>query len=422
MKNRKIPSLIAIALLFAGTVAGTLLIQRNQSSSIEASAEAAPKEVLVTNVMSDSFTVSWTTDEPNIGFIVWGKGNNATTPALAAGNEAKTVHSVKVLGLEPNTEYSFAIKSGNETFNNGGSNWKVRTGTTLPSPDNATVLSGTVLNSTNSPLEDALVVVSAPGMAQLSSVTTSSGTWVIPVSLARNSDLTAYAEVGSNDISIEVVSSEGKATANADISTNTVLPPIVIGKAHDFGASIEEIEPEVKGLSSNNVVTLESVENGEVIFTNEPEFFGQGPAGKEISITVHSDPVSGIAEVENDGTWKWTPPTNLENGLHNITIEWIDLQGIVHTLTRSFIVQAQEDEPSFESTPSGNTSPSPTASSTPKPTATATPRPTATVKPTNTATAKPQQLPDAGNVMPTLLLATTGFVTLSLGAFLAIKK
>src|SRR5690606_27107233 len=98
--------------------------------------------------------------------------------------------------------------------------------------------------------------------------------------------------------------------------------------------------------------------------------FGNGPAGREISITVHSDPVSGDTEVDSDGTWSWSPPKNLENGLHNITIEWTDVQGIVHSLTRSFIVQAQENNPSFESTPSGTTPPSPTSSPTPKPTAT----------------------------------------------------
>ena len=285
MKNRKIPSLIAIALLFLGTIAGTTLIQRGQSVSTQASAVAQPRDVLVSNVTDTSFTVTWRTDEPTAGFVQWGEGNSTNTPAHGAGGELKTVHSIKVMGLKPATQYSFVINSGSERHSDSSAPWSVTTGPTLPLPESSRVLSGIIQADDTTPAKQALVVVSAPEMSPLTAVTSSSGTWVIPVSLARSTENSTYATLDEKLVSIQVYGSKGAATAVLNGSQLSVVPTIVLGQAYDFTTQLvpeTESEPEtsdVQGITSANVVTLESVENGEVVFTDVPEFFGCGPAG-----------------------------------------------------------------------------------------------------------------------------------------------
>lgn len=439
--NLRVPTFIAVFVLLLGVVAGIVLIQRQQSVQTSASVEKAPYNVTISNVQNDSFTVTWTTDISTVGFLLWGKGDNPVTPAQSIGGGAKEVHMVKVKSLDPNTEYSFTISSGGEEYRDGGKPWKVTTGPDLGVPQNSKVISGSVEVQEGEPAAHAVVSISSPNMATLTAITTSAGTWVVPLSLARTPDLSEYVDVSDSQLDITVhTGNQGKATAIANANINSSLPPIVIGHSHDFTnlASVDDLsspeaqvnlpQGDVQGIADTSMVTLESVDNGEVVFTSVPEFFGDGPPGNEINITVHSDPVSGTAQVEDDGEWKWSPTKALENGLHNITLEWIDAQGIVHTLTRSFIVQAQEGEPSFESTPSGTTSPSPspTSTATARPTVTATPRPSASpsVLPSSTPTGTPKggNLPDAGIVTPTVLLGAAGFVTLSLGAFLTLKN
>lgn len=446
VNSLKIPSILAVAVLAVGVAVGTALVQRQQLVQTEASAEKAPYNVTVSNIQDDSFTVSWTTDTPALGFLLWGDGIDPTTPAQSIGGGTKEVHMVKIKSLEPNTQYYFTINSGGTIYRDGDIPWKVVTGEKLDIPSTSKVISGIVETEEGQPVPHAVVTVSGEGMTTLSAITSSTGSWVIPLSLARTPDLTSYKELGDQKLEISVLNSNlEKATAKIKANATGSLPAIVMGKSHDFTALtvLEDLsspnsqldlpDEDVQGISSSSLVTLQSVDNGEVVFTSVPEFFGEGPAGEEISITVHSDPVSGTTTVEEDGVWTWSPLKNLENGLHNITLEWIDAQGIVHTLTRSFIVQAQENEPSFESTPSGGTStpaPTPTATprttTTPKSTATPTASSSATPKVTSSATAtgtpKGGNLPDAGSTTPTVLLAAVGFVTLSLGAFLTIKN
>jgi len=421
--------------LVMGVAVGVVFIQKQQSVQVTASPELTPRNITISNIQSDSFTVSWTTDAPTLGFIVWGTGNSPSSPSQEIGEGQKTAHTVKVKNLQPETDYSFRINSGGGFYGDGTNPWLVATGPELTLPTSSKVISGTIETQSGDPQTQAIVTVSSSKISPLSTITTSSGNWVIPLSLARESDLNSYAKFNSDDLIVNVLAgTTDKATAIINSSYSGSLPTIVIGHAHDFTnlslaytdatlrSELDLPSEDVLGTTDSSV-TLESVDNGEVVFTNVPEFFGEGPAGSEIKITVHSDPISGTTTVEDDGEWNWSPLEAIENGLHNITIEWIDDLGIIHTLTRSFIVQAQEGEPSFESTPSGSTSPSSTPSPTPSPSPT--PKPSATVKPSTSPTptsTSSGNLPDAGSTTPSVLLAAVGFVTLSLGAFFTIKK
>jgi len=157
------------------------------------------------------------------------------------------------------------------------------------------------------------------------------------------------------------------------------------------------------------------VDEGEVVTSDKPQFFGNGPTGEKITITVHSDTeVSGTTTVTAGGSWNWSPPTNLSEGAHSVTISWIDALGITRTLTRNFVVQAGE-LPSFVASGSATPTVTPKVTNTPSPTVT--PKVTTTITPSatpiKTASATPVALPKSGSLTPTILMLMMSIVVIT---------
>lgn len=468
----KIPSLLGVFILVIGLAVGVALIGQRQIFRLGASADSAPQDVRVSNVTDSSFTVSWFTTKPTIGYVNWGATTALGKSSEIGGLSTQTVHSVTIDGLEPSTNYYLVINSGGVEFDNNGIAWSVATGPALGASSETRLASGVVLKQDGSPASNVLVYINGGGMAQMSAVTSLNGTWTIPLSSARTRTLSGNAQLANSDVLDVYVQSGGMGIATAQVLPTKInpTPEITLGQTYDFRDSSssqsgalpkadvslpEEQEAQLPGsldISSDGAtqtterpVTIESIDEAEeIIYTDTPEFFGEGPRNTTITITVESDPITENVKVSSSGDWSWSPPTNLENGEHTITISWIDASGFIRKLTRTFTVAAAENEPGFVSTPSGATATakptaSPTASPTPSPTpkATKTPTPTPTPTPTIKATPTPSNsptptrvsipstesgIPVAGVSTPTLLLALVGLLLFVSGIFISRKS
>lgn len=457
--RKKIPSILGLAILIAGLGAGVFLIGQEQMFRLGASADFEPKDVRISNVSDTSFTISWTTNRDALGQVNWG-----TTTSLGQSNREentalKKVHYVTLRNLSPSTNYFFVINSGGQNYDNSGVPWALRTGPSISTPVTTALASGVVLDPDGGPSSGAIVYINSGKIAQLSAITSQNGSWTIPLSIARTKTLNEYVALTEDDTLELFVQGDGAvATVQTVAKGLNPVPNVQLGKSYDFrtdktsgGAYLPEAklglpdyEPndnstggldtsvnETVGNGALKPVTLDTIdESGEIIYTTNPEFFGQGPANTSITITVESDPISDEVRVGSNGTWRWSPPANLPEGEHTITIKWRDAQGFLRSLTRTFVVQASEGEPSFVSTPSGaSPSPSatprvtttptvtPTASPTARPTVTPTisPSPTPTVSPTATPTraglpATTSGIPEAGSTAPTIFLGVIGMM------------
>jgi len=428
LSSKKIPTIIGIVVLVVGVAVGVFLTSQQQTFRLGASPTTEPQDVRVTNVTDASFTVSWTTQEPVVQFINWGETSALGSTASGTLTEPSTTHFVQVRSLRPNTQYFFTIATANEEFTDSGAPWAASTGTPLAAPASTSVLSGSVIAPDGAPARGALVYVSSGGVSPLSAITSASGQWLVPLSNARTTALNAAPTITDTTLfTLEVIDGAGlTSTAQVFPPSANPTPPITLGRSHDFrsapstspedlpranlelpsgstgrSSAFEAEELDTSSQVTTSAVTLESVNEGETVFTEKPEFFGEGPTGLVLTITVQSShEQAGEVVIDNSGGWSWSPPEGLEEGEHTVTIEWADpVTGLLRSIERSFTVFAQEEEPAFESTPSAAIAPTPTPTATPS------------------ATPTPTELPDAGIGLPTIVGVAAG-IFLLLGTLL----
>lgn len=431
MKRKStIPTIIGIILLFGGIVAGVFLLRNNQMFKIGASPGAEPKNVRISNISDSSATVSWITGDPTATFVSYGTSSNLGTLANEGqGDQKYNTHSITITGLSPSTNYYFKIISDGTTFDNNSVPWQFTTGVSLSINQKVMPVSGSVITAAGAPSRRAIVYITVGGYL-VSTLTSDKGTFILQLSSARTPDLTTYAEIdpGNTLLEVSVISETGEsATAKIFQQSANPIPALIIGQSQDFrnlepsingqnpnanldvpdlGSSISKLDVSGEKTDTSQGITLDSIDEGEIITSTTPEFFGEAPAGSSITITVHSDTeISGITKSTDKGKWSWSPDNGLSEGSHSVTLSWIDTSGITRTITRNFIVQAGE-LPSYEASPSG------TPGATIKPTIT----PKASVIPTSTPT--PESLPETGILTPTIILSIMGLGLFAFSAFL----
>lgn len=417
-KKGTIPTIIGILLLFAGIIAGVFLLKSNQIFQIGASPGVEPKDVRISNISDTSATVSWVTGDPTAAFISYGTSSNLSIVANETQDDQKyNTHSITITGLSPSTNYYFKIVSNGITFDNNSLPWKFSTGAALAINQTIMPISGSVITSTGAPSKRAIVYVTIGGYT-ISTLTSDGGTFVLQISSARTPDLLSYAEIDPSGTLLEIsVTAESGEIATAKVFQQSAnpIPAIIVGQNQDFrnlepnsvgqnpsanlnipNQEVPQSKLDISGEKTDmpQEITIDSIEEGEVVTSTTPEFFGEGPAGSNIIITVHSDmEISGTTIASDKGKWSWSPDDTLSEGPHSVTISWIDASGITRTLTKNFIVQAGE-LPSYEASPSG------TPGTIVEPTAT----PKTTIAPTST----PESLPETGILTPTLILFMIG--------------
>ncbi|KKS96173.1 MAG: hypothetical protein UV71_C0001G0047 [Microgenomates group bacterium GW2011_GWC1_43_13] len=451
IKKNKIPTIIGIIILLIGTFAGVYFLRMTQVFRIGAGGAVAPKDIRTGNLSDTSATISWVTEAATTAFINWGKTQDSLGEIEneSDSNQKFFTHSITLTGLRPSTTYYYKINSEGDAFDNDGIPWQITTGDAIAIAQNSNPISGSVITAAGQPSKRALVYVSVNGYL-LSTLTSDAGNFVLQLGSARTSDLKQIAQIDQAKTLLSVsVRAESGETSSAQIFPQSAnpIPPLVLGQVQDYrslapiadgknpsvdlnlpaGAS-EESKFNITAPSGSpkpTSVILESIDEGEIVTSNEPQFFGKGPSGETITITIHSEQVtSQVIKIPQNGSWSYSPSVPLSEGPHSITISWLDASGITRTLTRNFVVQAGE-VPAFVASQSATPSPTPSPSSTPTPKASSSPTPSPTFKPTATPSgtprvtpsATPESLPVSGNLTPTLLLSIMGLVIIAFSFF-----
>jgi len=234
MKKVYFPTIIAVVFLLVGLTTGVVLVKYNQEYRTSASSETNPKNVRITNVNRDSFTVTWTTDKEVDGFVKYTESGLTSKVALDKFSNSFT-HHVEIKNLKSDVKCSFQIGSGSEIYDNNGIEWVVET-TSLPNNAGSNSITGKVLGFNETPVENALVYVTAGSSSTLSATTSQKGVWIINLSDLKTSNLFSFQQVDQDTI-LEISVQAGPlgiSSAKILASDADPVPNMQIGSSHDF--------------------------------------------------------------------------------------------------------------------------------------------------------------------------------------------
>jgi hypothetical protein len=424
---------------------GIVAINRIQVLSSRASLETAPQQLKITNIGGSSFVVSWTTAEKTTGSISFGEVKEAGEIAKDFRDREKTtftsssVHFVLVEGLKPQTKYFFKIISGGKSFDDSGKPFEVFTATNKVPPDNDLAF-GRILTPDGRPANGVLIYLSLANTLSQAALTDQEGNWLIVLSTARTPNLQDFSQYDRNAQIEEIIVRGEEQTATATVSTgnDSPVPDIILGQTYNFLNEMPALSPTPTGIvgrgglpqsslpsipSAEPALTIAFPSENEEVSSGLPEFFGTGPQDRKLQIQVESDQkINSQTTTSTQGKWSWSPQIPLSPGEHRIIVSYVDTQGILQKVSRSFTVLAAGESslPSFTATPSGQTTtPTATPTTKPKTTPTITPKPTATPRPTQIIEpATESAAPTSGHLLPTKIFLGAGAAAILLGAVL----
>jgi hypothetical protein len=470
--EKRIPTLIGMGVLVISLIAGVLLFSQGTGVfAPRAAPETTPKKVRITNVTDSSFTISFYTDNPTAGYVLYGtsesnvKRNRANDDRLqlSGDSDAKyTLSHVTVRGLEENTTYYYLLGTNSSTFDNNGKPFTVSTGKRSGAPTAAKTVHGSVSTEAGGPADGAIVYVALEGAGPLSSLVKSSGSWAIPLSNARKTDGSGYATIndsGTLSLTVQGVKPDQQLAFSLLISEAQPVPGLTFGQEPTLTPSkplaapdgeeldVTQLEGEdelsvplrqgpaapgqLSGLIGDGpggdglAITIVDMtnEDHQEVQTTQPTITGTVAPEIEVTITVNSE-TQIIQTVTSDASGNFTLDLaslgkDLEPGEHTATYSYTDpATGQVVTRTVSFTVsdpmlQLAQAEPYGSGNPYPAQTSSPTPSATPSPTPDPTPDATESASKGDIATrsAMPSTesaIPVSGSVGTTLALVFGG--------------
>lgn len=457
--NKRIPTLLGLLLLATGifVTAGALksgLIFRSQAAP-----GATPQNIQITNVTDSSFTVSFLTNDKVLGTVAYGLDAKGLSNIGLDDRDQQTgvpkpyqTHFITLKNLKPGQNYYFSIVSNTKTFLDNNAPFHI----TLPpvikdSPSREPPVVGKVLFPPQDQSKEAIIYLSSPGTADISTQTGNDGSFILPVNTLRTNDLLHYASLSATTkLTLQIQNPTGSSRATILLAKANPVPPITIPQNYDFTLSSSPLTT-TSATDSGSTVSLPSLpatkqsqtkiqiltpKNEESFSDQRPVFKGTALPNQDVQVEIHSQNAFKTSIQANSlGVWTYRPPQNLAPGKHTITITTRDASGIIKQITQSFVVYAagsQFIEPSVsptQTTPTPTQGPTP-PSSTPLPTPTAIPSPSPSsvvttpvptliptvVKPTAIPTAVPS-IPATGSIS-VLAASISSLALFGLGLFL----
>ncbi|TXH62560.1 MAG: hypothetical protein E6Q84_01015 [Thiothrix sp.] len=444
MLGKKIPTLLALVMLLASVLGGFYWIKNTVPKVSE---DERPTQIKITNIADNKFSVSWTTKAPSQGKIEYGLVGEKIT--LLKGddrgdNYRGSTHHVSVVNLQPNTQYAFRILvNENARFDNNGTPYAVNTASIINEIPAARSLYGQIEGAD----ENAIVYLSLPGAVPYSSLVKNNGSYSIPISTIRSSDLKQYVSYDPAATIIGLTVDNGLKSSQITVTTQNInpVPTFTLGETKDFRSQIDNAEPvriaQVEPLQQTppptseqtaaplNIEPLQNQVNlvesssytigypavdGEVISTTKPEFRGTGVKNEVITLAVSGQKsVTDSIRVDAAGNWKWTPALALAIGKQKIVLSYKDSNNVSKTIERSFSISNSSAVavPAFVASPSASIKASPISNPVIS-TAAASPR--VVMPDTDT------EVPTTGVMTPLLLTGAIGFAIVIIGAYLLV--
>ncbi|MBI2040158.1 fibronectin type III domain-containing protein [Candidatus Microgenomates bacterium] len=301
----KIPTLLGLGIIIAGTVAGVYLVAKEEAIfSTQASPQIVPKkdDVIFTNIEDQSVVVSWQTSQAAPSFITFGLtspneqavlDDRDSNPAPdGAGPKARPTHYVTLKNLQPQTRYVLKIVSGkhkSETF-------QFNTAKSATSLVNLNPVIGTVLDG-EIPLDDGIVYLTISGTSPQSALVKTGGNFLIPLSKINKSDLSGTYQPNGEEIGkLTVVSDKGEASAIFKLTiSGQILPPLKLGQNLDLTEPVTAEDLNKFDLNNDGQI---NANDHAIVLKN---FGPLRPPSREAGSEASKNPQEKRADINSDG-------------------------------------------------------------------------------------------------------------------------
>lgn len=412
--NKRIPTVLGIGFVILGVILTSIIVKTQTSLRSTASISEEPRNVKITNISDESFTITYQTDMSTTGSVNFGKDKKLGNTELEdldkeKGNlSPKNIHSITIKKLLPTTKYYLAITSGQNTFLNNGNPFEVSTGPNIVSASALqNTIKGKVILPDGNPPTEAIAYLNTKDSQTISTIVAKDGSFNFSLKSLRSSDLSSYINLEEDAIlKLLIINSSLKSDIITSLDQATSIPIITLSNNYDFilENDLPVASKSAESLGFPSISTKPEGLKPEILtpkkdqsFTDQkPQFRGKSLPNEKVEIIIHSDEqITTQVTADGNGNWTYRPPTNLSPGDHTITIKTRDQSGILTTLIQSFTVFAQGSQVSESATPSAT----PTIKITP----TTIPTPTTILTPTFTPTPFPTLAPIStkGGLPPT---------------------
>lgn len=224
--------LLPILILGLGIIVGLYLVSQQTHLFSKASTSPEPRNIKITNLSDNSFSLVWTTTQKVPGFITY--GTSETLGMIAhddrdnQGPSSRFTHHVTLKDLDPQATIFYNVNSGGKVFKLEGKPYAQKTALTLSqTPPLPKPIIGKILSYDGKPVDEAIVYISINDSQVLSGYTRDNGNWLITLNTARSQDLSNYFDLKIGDkMEIEANDQSGfttKQSVNYQEGTNTPI-------------------------------------------------------------------------------------------------------------------------------------------------------------------------------------------------------
>lgn len=293
----RIPTLLGISLIFAGIFAGVFLVLKDQPFFAKADINVKP-EPTITNILSDSVTISFKTEVPVPAFINYGitSTDEKETRDDRDTNQPPTPHQVHyftIKNLQPDTNYQYKITAGKSiseilTFKTA----KVESLQNGFSPVIGTILSDNV------PLKEGVAYLAMADSVTQSALIKNNGNFLIPLSFVRKIDLSdVLLPEDLTPTKLTVISTKGEAVVLFLLKpSNNTLNLIKLGDNLDL-TNIDQLPKPL--VSPSSTINFDLNKDGQVNTADNAiilKNFGKNPANKKADLIGPNGIPDGIVD------------------------------------------------------------------------------------------------------------------------------
>lgn len=389
--DRRIPTTLALFLLLGGIAITMLLVNQGVFTVTQATPEQEPKNVTVTNVTENSFSVAFITLEKTVAAVslnVDGKEMLLFDDRDSDEKKAYYSHIITVNNLQPNSNYGYKILSNGTSYPETDELFQAKTGGKISKKPEDVSMKGSVLLPDGSEASDTLILITPQDGTIASAVTDTNGSYTIPASLLKNASGTNYLNPNNTiQIQIQALQKNLSSIIDASFIPKSILPPISLSENYEFIADIGDVilatpsslfkQPDAK---ISNTLQILAPKNKEALVDSRPQIQGTAPAGSLIRITIDGKNSAQLRSSPN-GNWSFRSSVPLAAGDHTISVT-----SGGRSVKQEFSVFSSGSQIAETATPSATLAPSSSPSQSPTPTITLTetpsPEPTLVQSPT----------------------------------------